>query len=202
MNYDGFAVYRKYLAIKLHFDNEEYNYFDYDGHVHTKLETFTKRNDRYFYHKLSVKYNQDEIEDFLVANFVKNKKVWSGNLLEKEAHEIYLQHKKRKESSSYWFKQDCNKISDTILTDNTLPTNALAVFNGQHPLLLRYCIGNKIGPETVIIMNYHLNFMKDWDKLISENVIWPGIRFKLNKFKPFVKFNETETRLTLKEVFL
>ena len=44
--------------------------------------------------------------------------------------------------------------------------------------------------------------MKDWDKLISENVIWQSIRFKLNKFKPFVKFNETETRLTLKEVFL
>ena len=43
--------------------------FDYDGHVHTKLETFTKRNDRYFYHKLSVKYNQDEIEDFWAAPF-------------------------------------------------------------------------------------------------------------------------------------
>tara|TARA_Y100000004_G_scaffold103396_1_gene115951 strand:+ start:1164 stop:1772 length:609 start_codon:yes stop_codon:yes gene_type:complete len=202
MNYDGFYVYRKYLAIKLHFDKDEYNYHDYDGHVHTKLETFTKRNDRYFYHKLSVKYNQDEIEDFLVANFVKNKKIWSGNLLEKEAHEIYLQHKKRKESSTYWFKEDCGRIRNALDMDNSEPTNALIVNNGQHPTLLRFCIGNKIGPETVLIMDFHLNFMKDWDKNISENVIWPGVRKKLNKFKPFVRFNETETKLILKEVFL
>ena len=86
--------------------------------------------------------------------------------------------------------------------DNSEPTNALIVNNGQHPTLLRFCIGNKIGPETVLIMDFHLNFIKDWDKNISENVIWPGVRKKLNKFKPFVRFNETETKLILKEVFL
>ena len=26
----------------MHFDKEEYNYFDYDGHIPAKLETFTK----------------------------------------------------------------------------------------------------------------------------------------------------------------
>ena len=39
--YDGFAVYRKYLAYKLHFTTDKYDYTDHSGMVHTKLSTFT-----------------------------------------------------------------------------------------------------------------------------------------------------------------
>ena len=67
--YGGFDVFRVYMAVKLHFTTN-YNYFDYDGKVNIKLDTFTKRNDRYFFHKLSTKYKQDEILDFFVANFI------------------------------------------------------------------------------------------------------------------------------------
>ena len=66
--YGGFDVFKVYLAVKLHFTSN-YNYFDYDGKVNCKLETFTKRNDRYFFHKLSKKYGKDEILDFFVSNF-------------------------------------------------------------------------------------------------------------------------------------
>ena len=47
--YGGFDVFRVYMAVKLHFTTD-YNYFDYDGKVNIKLDTFTKRNDRYFFH--------------------------------------------------------------------------------------------------------------------------------------------------------
>ena len=46
--YGGFDVFRVYMAVKLHFTTN-YNYFDYDGKVNIKLDTFTKRNDRYFF---------------------------------------------------------------------------------------------------------------------------------------------------------
>ena len=32
-----------------------------------KLDTFTKRKDRYFFHKLSTRYGQDNILDFFVC---------------------------------------------------------------------------------------------------------------------------------------
>ena len=32
----------------------------------TKLDTFTKRKDRYFFHKLSTRYGQDNILDFFL----------------------------------------------------------------------------------------------------------------------------------------
>ena len=80
--YGGFDVYKTYLAVKLHFASDTYDYYKYGGKVNAKLETFTKRNDRYFFHKLSTKYNKDEILDFFVANFCESDKKWLGNLLQ------------------------------------------------------------------------------------------------------------------------
>ena len=202
MNYDGFYVYRKYLALKLHFEKVDYDYFANSGHIHCKLETFTKKNDKYQFHKLSVKYKQDEIEDFLVANFVKDTKVWSGKLLERESHERYLQYKKRKESRNYHFKEDLGRISTACDMDSIEPNNAFVDTNGNHPKVLRLCIGNKISTETLIIMDYHMNFIINWNKSIKEKFVWPDFYKKVKKFKPFFKFNQTETKIILREKLL
>ena len=202
MTYDGFAVYRKYLAYKLHFTTDKYDYTEHSGMVHTKLETFTKRNDRYMFHKLSVKYNQEEIDDFMIANFVKKNKAWSGSLLERDSHETYLQYRKRKEATNYYFKEDLGRVRSIIDMDNTKPNHVITVSDGQHPILLRHCIGNKITKETLIIMDYHLNFMRDWNKNIIDKIVWPDFYKKVKKFKPFLKFNQTETKIILKEKLL
>ena len=93
--YGGFEVFKLYLAIKLHFTTDTYNYEEYEGKVNCKLETFTKRNDRYFFHKLSKQYDRDNIVDFFVANFIHNNKKWVGNLLQNDGRDIYLDFKKR-----------------------------------------------------------------------------------------------------------
>jgi len=54
--YGGFDVFKVYLGVKLHFTTKNYDYIQYGGKVNCKLETFTKRNDRYFFHKLSKQY--------------------------------------------------------------------------------------------------------------------------------------------------
>ena len=40
---------------------------------------FWKRNDRIFFVKLSRKYSDTEIKEYLLANFVKDSKGWVGN---------------------------------------------------------------------------------------------------------------------------
>jgi hypothetical protein len=80
--YGGFDVYKTYLAIKLHFQSDSYDYYKYGGKVNAKLETFTRRKDRYFFYKLGTKYGQDDILDFFVANFIADSKRWIGNLLQ------------------------------------------------------------------------------------------------------------------------
>ena len=51
-------------------------------------------------------------------------------------------------------------------------------------------------------MDYHLNFIKDWQEKITDKIVWPNFYKKITKFKPFLKFNQTETKLILREVFL
>jgi hypothetical protein len=102
--YGGFDVFKVYLGVKLHFTTKTYDYVKYDGKVNCKLETFTKRNDRYFFHKLSKQYGQDNILDFFVANFASDSKGWIGNLLQKDGKDVYLDYKKRKEAFAYHFR--------------------------------------------------------------------------------------------------
>ena len=116
--YGGFDVFRVYMAVKLHFTTD-YNYFDYDGKVNIKLDTFTKRNDRYFFHKLSTKYKQDEILDFFVANFIDKDKNWIGNLLENDGREIYLNYKKVKDNFKFHFTIGIRRLLSINVKQNS-----------------------------------------------------------------------------------
>ena len=62
---EGYEAYKKYLAIKLHFTKDEFDFFRYGGTTKAKFETFTKRNDRYFFVKAARKYG-DELTDYFV----------------------------------------------------------------------------------------------------------------------------------------
>ena len=71
---NGFDVYKIYLAIKLHFTskNQSYDYHKHNGRTTARMDTFTKRRDRYFFHKLSKSYNDKSIVNYFLSNFVSN----------------------------------------------------------------------------------------------------------------------------------
>ena len=200
--YGGFDVYKTYLAVKLHFTSKNYDYHKYDGKVNCKLDTFTKRNDRYFFHKLSVKYKQEEILDFFVSNFIKDEKKWVGSLLRNDGQDIYLDYKKRKESFGYHFRNDLVCISDVIYADNIRFDDVFNVYNGQHPRVLRLLLQKKLHIQTFVALNELLSFSKNWDKEIKENVVWPKISSTIAKLKGFIRFNKTECKMMMKEVFV
>ena len=71
---------------------------------------------------------------------------------------------------------------------------------GQHPRLLRLLIQRKISYQTTIVLNHYLGFTKNWDKEITEKIVWPEISLKVTRLKPFINFNATECKLIMKEV--
>ena len=109
--YGGFDVYKTYLAVKLHFASDTYDYYKYDGKVNAKLDTFTKRKDRYFFHKLSTRYAESDILDFFVANFLADSKRWIGNLLANDGRNVYLDDKNSKEAREAR-KNWCNCVTE------------------------------------------------------------------------------------------
>ena len=200
--YGGFDVYKTYLAVKLHFTSDTYDYYKYDGKVNAKLDTFTKRKDRYFFHKLSTRYAETDILDFFVANFLTDSKRWIGNLLANDGRDVYLDYKKRKEAFAYHFKQECGTIAIDLGRRNISFNDGFIPPDGQHPRVLRLLIQRKISYQTAVVLDHFLGFTKNWDKEITEKVVWPEISLKVTRVKPFVNFNATECKLIMKEVFV
>ena len=72
--------------------------------------------------------------------------------------------------------------------------------NGQHPRMLRLLIQRKVSYPTAIILDSVLGFIKDWDKQVTEKVVWSDMSRKLRKMKPFISFNKTKAKLIMKEI--
>ena len=199
--YGGFDVFKIYLAVKNHFTTD-YDYQKYQGRVTAKLDTFTKRHDRYFFHKLSKRYNEREILDFFVSNFAVDGNKWIGNILNNEGSENYSRYRKYKEAFGYHFRNDCVSILHDFSRRGISFNDGFRIINGQHPRVLRLHIQRKIHIQTTIILDSVLSFSKIWDKEITEKVVWPKIAHTLAKLRPFVLYNQTQAKLIMKDVWI
>lgn len=178
---EAFDAYLMYLALKRHFTlGSGYDYFKYNGKTNASKASFDTRRDRYSFHKLSKK---DHPRDFLVANFVRyGTNIWIGDLVsEPKYEETYKAWLKRKESMTYTFKNDLEKLSSL---DGALRTNS-----GDYPELLKLMTKNEVCIETVIVLNDMLKFMDKWNKDIADPVIWPEIYNMCVKYKPFIEYD-------------
>jgi T4 gene Gp59 loader of gp41 DNA helicase len=114
MRLSGYGVYRIYMALKMHFTQESYDYVKYHGKVRVTEDSYSNRRDKWYFEKLAKKYDADEMETFLLANMKHGDVKWIGDYLDNESREIYNEHKKHNESLSYNFS---NEI-DLLLKDN------------------------------------------------------------------------------------
>ena len=199
--YGGFDVFKIWLGVKLHFTTNTYDYIQYAGKVNCKLETFTKRNDRYFFHKLSKKYNAEQALDFFVANFLHNDKKWIGDLARTDGQDIYLAHRKYKDAFGYNFRSECNIVRDYMGNNNRTFDNLFAVVGGQHPPFFKLLLSKRISYETFSVFETLLGFIERWDRQIVEKVVWKEYSKRIKKFLPFQSFNRTSAKLTMKETF-
>jgi hypothetical protein len=174
-----FEAYKIYCALKRHFQSPTYDYFKYNGKIKASYSTFEKRPDRYFFTKLA---KHKDIVGFLVANFVVADR-WVGDLVnEQVAEKAYKDWLKRKESMSYTFKCDLEKIDDLI--------GSLKVIDGQHPILFKKYLSKEIGGETLIIINHIQRYFGYWQKNMPTCPIWAEGRNKLQKLSPFVEYQD------------
>jgi hypothetical protein len=191
--YEAFSIYN---ALKLHFSQQSYDYFKYNGKSRISVSSFENRKDKYHFYKLSRKYKEDEYINFLVANFILNDKTWAGDLLKDEAEANYLRRMKYMQSMSYSFDNDCSLIFE----DLNDPNEVLKVEDGEYPVLLMMAFRKEIQPETLVILNALLNFFRVWERQISDTIRWPDYRMKMLKYTAFVPFDSVKYRLMLKKV--
>lgn len=187
---DAFEAYRQFLAIKLHFKSEKYDYFRYRGSVKVTRDSFEVRNDKYHFHKLSKK---PDLELFLACNIRDENDVWVGNLFEDKYAIRFKEAQKRMQSLEYLFKNDMSQF-DTL-------DEALVVKDGEYPRVLNMFNRKQIMPETIIILDKTCKVFDYWDSAISDSIIWPKTKLKLLKYAGFMNFDINKFNQTLKDLY-
>ena len=194
---NGYDLYCTYQAIKLHFNSENYNFFHYDGKTRVSIDAFQKRRDKFLFHRLARKYRDDEMVPFLVANFVHSDDNWTKSLLEEEAESTYREWKRKTDSMSKIYVEDLEKIASK---DNF--NELFKVEDGQFPKLLTAFLQNDVTIETMVILNNIFDFIRIWDKKISDDIIYPKVSRKIRKYGSFLNVNVDKYKNLTKETLL
>jgi len=186
-----FQVYKTYSALKLHFTSD-YNYFQYNGQTRLKQESFEKRNDKIFFAKIA---KHSDPLNFLMVNILANPKTWIKTLAyDKEAETKYADWLKRKQSMSYMFKQDLQKLKPDFNSNLTLEANS-------HPNIVVQYLSGDIMFETLCIICAITGCMKRWDKKMIDDPVWDDLSRKIKKYMPFMSIDTDKYKKIILDVF-
>jgi len=181
----GFECYKKYIALKLHFSNDTYNYLQYNKQTKLKSGRFEIRSDRYFFTALAKRYGIDQrLEDFFVANILwKYGEFWIEESLNPECEEIYLDYVKVKNAFNRFFAEDLQILKEHCTKKKI--SNYMFVTENKYPELLILLQQNIIRIQTVFALNRLRNFLPYWKKKIQDTIIYPEIHRKILKYGSF-----------------
>ena len=198
---NGFEVYKIYLAIKLHFTskNQSYDFHKHNGKTTARLESFTKRRDKYYFHRLSKSYDNKSIVNYFLSNFVSNTNLWVGDIIGKAGDEHYKQWSKKIESLHYYYEKDIDYIIERMTTKDIKFNDLFLSIDGQHPPIIKMFLAKKINFETLIILDDILRFTKKLNKNIKEKVLWPKLFDRMKRYKPFLSYNITKYKISLRD---
>ena len=179
-----FETYQTYLSLKSHFTNSKYDFFKYGGKSRATITSFNKRKDKYWFEKTSRKYNDKEVVDFLLANFVSAdnpQNLWIGEIIN-SGERTYAEWMRRQQSLSYLFREQSNEFFLDLKLDD-----ALNCSRGHPPVLKRFLSGN-LSLETLIIYDKIFHFSNNFDKKLLDPV-WETVSLKIKKYNPFINID-------------
>ena len=179
-------VYLMYCALKAHFQGD-YDYHKFSGKTKTKRESYYKRKDRFFFAKTAVKYEDTEVLNYFVSNFIHDRSGYIANFTDKN-YETWM----NKRAMFYEiFSQEMQPF-----VKNFEPL--FECESGQHPTLLKEYMGKRISLETMIVLDDLVEFSKKWDKeLVWDDFVWPDVKKLMNNYKGFLTINTDKYRMKL-----
>ena len=184
-------VYMMYCAMKAHFSKGNYDYIKYGGKSRVTKDSFWKRNDRHFFVRTQRKYkSKNEIENYLLSNFIKNRKGWLGDFND----DNYIEWQKKMQSLTYTFEQEVTPLLENFQQEGKY---LFAVPEGSHPKLLREYLGKRVSIETMIILDSIMDYTSKWDIQMQDDVVWPDIKKLLENYKKFLTFNKNKCKMIL-----
>jgi hypothetical protein len=196
MKVTPFETYQTYLSMKSHFTNSKYDFFKYGGKSRATMTSFNKRKDKYWFEKTSRKYSNEEILNFLLANFVTTdtpQNLWIGEIIN-SGERNYAEWMRKQQSLTYLFKEQ----SSELLFNRKL-NEVLECSKNKHPIVLKKYLGGEISLETLTILEKVFSFVKNFDKNLDDPV-WESVSLKIKKYTPFININVFHYKKILREL--
>ena len=190
-----FETYQHYLSLKNHFTNPKYDFFKYGAKTRASITSFNKRKDKYWFEKTSRKYNDKEVVNFLVSNFVSAdnpQNLWIGQIIN-SGERTYAEWMRRHQSLTYLFKEQSNEL----FLENKLED----VFNCSkgHPPILKKFLSGQLSLETLVIYEKIFGFSRTFDKKLDDPV-WETVSLKIKKYMPFINIDVFQFKKILREI--
>lgn len=180
-----FDAYKMYLALKAHFQTEDYDVIKMKGRIRASRKSFDGMGKEFAFRRLVKLYDKEEaVCNFMVANFIRGSR-WGG-VFDVEAAKEYSAWNRRQQSLSYVFEQDLIRLKQEAEEDEV--SDIFAFTEGTHPYLLKAFLRNTISPETLVIIDK----ITDWVasvNLPADDPLWADVRRLVIKYKPFVRIN-------------
>ena len=183
-----FEVYKYYIALKLHFTTDNYDVIKHKGRIKASRTAFAKRKDLFSIRKIADNYTNEEVVNFLVANFVSGDR-WGG-MFDSEAKVRYDDWRKRTESLQYNFEKELDNIVHDLELSNLNNEELFKISKNEHPYIIKAYLRKDISIETLVILEKILGFTDKFDNEINDTIFWPDMSRLIKKYKPFVKIEK------------
>ena len=184
---ESIDIYLMYCAMKAHFGKGNYDFVEYRGKTRIKRETFYKRKDRHFFVRLSRNYKtEEEIKNYFVANFIKNKKGYIANFND----ENYESWKLKRQGFFNLFAAEMTPLVHSF-------ENLFVVENNKHPKLMKEFLGSRVSLETMIIVNELVNYELVWNKELEDDIVWPELKKLMNDYNRFLTIDRKQYKIRL-----
>lgn len=148
---NGYQTYQIYQSLKLHFTTD-YDAVKYNYKTAVNQDTFERRKDRYFFEKLSRRYDKEKLINYFTANLVHNPNTWIGDMNES----IYNDYVSRYDKLTYMLTQDMKAMGEKGYTFDQLCTTS---DNNTTNPLLEALRGDEIHYESVVLVDIMVNFL-------------------------------------------
>lgn len=186
----GYGAYRLFLAIRVHFTQEKYNFFERNGKTNANKEAYQKRNDRYFFEVLAKDYDAETLRDLYVSNILEGR-IYVTDYLDDTAKNTLYEYQKKQSALTYNFGNDLDVILEK--------PHRFRTYEDQYPEILLLLLQKKITLESFTILNDILHFSDKYDKHYNEDIIWPKISLKIRKYRPFLRYDITKVKEIIKQ---
>ena len=180
-------IYLMYCAMKAHFGKGKYDFVQYEGKTKVSRDSFYKRKDRYFFARLAKKYDDPkEIQNWLLSNFVKDRKGYIANFTD----ENYDSWRLKREGFFDMFAVEMHSLVQEF-------EPLFEVHSNTHPKLLKEYLGKRVSIETMIVLEVLVEYCKNWDKQLSDDIVWQDTRKLMNDYKRFLTIDPRKYKIKL-----